>query len=317
LYTAHKRVELPPIRLSLIVALLISSLIFPFCANPVHAEGATSSENSEEDTPFMLLEHAKPEVKHTFKPPNLGMEKYVVVEGDTVSGIAKKFDLNQETIIWANAALQANSSILSIGQELWIPPLDGTVHTIASNDTLIDIARKYGVSVEDITECFYNPILEPRRLRPGTKILVPGASRAVHQPQRVSFSGSRPDNAPVGTGELAWPVKGYLTQDFHPGHYAIDIGAWKGKPIAAADDGFVIRAGWNNSGYGFMVIIDHGNGMKTLYAHLDDFRIEAGEAVTKGQVIGTMGNSGNTTGSHLHFEVIVDGVRQNPFDYLP
>ena len=317
MYTARKRAGSRSIQFPPIAAFLLASIILLVSASPARAEGPPSGESSEADALILLLEHAKPEVKHTIKPPNLGMEKYIVVEGDTLSGITREFDLNQKTIIWANPALQADPSVLRVGQELWIPPLDGAVHAIASNDTLIGIARQYGVSIEDITSCFFNPILEPRRLRPGTKILVPGASRAVHQPKQASFSGSRPDDAPVGTGELAWPVKGYLTQDFHSGHYAIDIGSWKGKPIATADDGFVIRAGWSNSGYGFMVVIDHGNGMKTLYAHLNDFRVEAGEAVTKEQGIGTMGVSGNASGPHLHFEVIVDSVRHNPFDYLP
>lgn len=315
MHNAHKLTESDRFQIPSLIVLAIALLLSLTITTTIYAQDDTAIASEEEQ--LLLLEDIKPEVEHTIRPPNLGLQAYIVVQGDTLSGIAATFGLKQKTLIWANPALQADPARLSIGQELWIPPLDGALHTIASGDTLIGIVRKYGVSVEDITGCFYNPILDPQLLRVGDQILVPGASRAVHQPRQTRFVGSLPANAPVGSGEIIWPVKGYLTQGYHQGHYAIDIGSWKGKPIVAADAGFVIRAGWDDSGYGFILVIDHGNGMQTLYAHLDDFRVAAGDAVEQGQTIGLMGASGNTTGVHLHFEVIVDGIRQNPFDYLP
>jgi murein DD-endopeptidase MepM/ murein hydrolase activator NlpD len=300
---------------SLFIATLVSVLALLLLSGSAFAQDITEPEALDE--PFTLLDHPKPEVDHSVRPPNLGLELYIVVSGDTLSGIAETFDLKQKTIIWANPALQDNPERLSIDQELWIPPIDSALHTIESGDNLIAIARQYGVSVEDITDCYYNPLIDPRRLKVGEQILVPGASRAVHQPQQTHFHSALPADAPVGAGEIIWPVSGYITQGCHTGHYALDIGSWTGKPIVAADDGFVIRAGWDDTGYGFVIVIDHGNGMKTLYAHLNDFRVEAGEAVSRGDAIGLMGKTGNTTGTHLHFEVIVNNMREDPSEYLP
>jgi murein DD-endopeptidase MepM/ murein hydrolase activator NlpD len=298
--------------LTTIVVSVVTLLLMPCAAR---AQDIAPTESTNE--PLELLDDAKPDVDYTVRPPNLGLESYTVVEGDTLSGIASQFGLKQKTIIWANPALQANPSRLSVGQELWVLPIDGALHTIASGDNLLGIARQYGVSVEEIAGCYYNPLIDPLKLKVGDQILVPGATRAVHQPRQALFSAPLPADAPEGTGLLIWPVSGYITQGYHTGHYAIDIGSWNGKPIAAADAGFVIRAGWDDTGYGFVVIIEHSNGIQTLYAHLSDFRVEAGESVAQGDTIGLMGASGNATGPHLHFEVVVNGVRQNPIEYLP
>ena len=298
-----------------LIAILVSLLALLHLAGAALAQDITETQGT--DPLLDLLEDAKPETDHSITPPNLGLRVYVVVQGDTLSGIASTFDLAQETIIWANPALQANPGRLSIGQELWIPPIDGAVHTIKPGDNLIGIAHQYGVAVEDITSCYYNLALDPTRLKVGNQILVPGATRAVSQPQRTRYDATLPADAAAGTGDLIWPVTGLITQGYHTGHYAIDIGGWRDKPIVAADDGFVIRSCWDDSGYGFVIIIEHNNGMQTLYAHLNGFEVEAGQSVSQGDTIGFMGESGYATGVHLHFEVIVDDVRQNPLDYLP
>ncbi len=117
---------------------------------------------------------------------------------------------------------------------------------------------------------------------------------------------------------FAWPASGSVTQQFWGGHRAIDIGSWTGAPVKSADSGYVTVAGggWN-SGYGNYVVIDHGNGFVSLYAHLHSIYVRAGESVARGQQIGTLGNTGNSTGPHLHFEIRYQGVPGNPFSYLP
>ena len=123
---------------------------------------------------------------------------------------------------------------------------------------------------------------------------------------------------PLGSGQLAWPVKGRVTSYFGwrwgSFHSGVDIAAATGTPVLAADNGMVSYAGWNG-GYGRLVLIDHGNGMVTAYAHLSSYAVSVGDRVEKGQVIGYVGSSGNSTGPHLHFEVRVNGVAVNPLDY--
>ena len=126
-----------------------------------------------------------------------------------------------------------------------------------------------------------------------------------------------PAGAPQGSGNFSWPSAGYVSQAYWGGHPAIDVAGWIGSPVTAADGGYVVLAGggWNG-GYGNHVIIDHGNGFSTLYAHLTSIFVEPGMTVSKGQEMGTMGNTGNSTGPHLHFEVRYGGVPYNPASYL-
>ncbi|MGQ9517556.1 MAG: LysM peptidoglycan-binding domain-containing protein [Anaerolineae bacterium] len=251
------------------------------------------------------------------RPAVVLLRKYVVREGDTISDIAGAFGLDQKSIIWANPDLQANPNRLRVGQELVIPPADGVVHTIQSGDTLLGIARRYGVTMNAILDSPYNPVLDPEALKVGEKIFVPGGKLPVRQARRGMTKASLPADAPVGTGALIWPVRGRISQGFKATHPAIDIAISKGTPVVAADTGYVVRAGWTDVGYGLMVVIDHNNGMQTLYAHLNEIFVEAGTPVTQGQTIGTVGATGRATGPHLHLEVIVDNVRRNPLDYLP
>jgi len=124
-------------------------------------------------------------------------------------------------------------------------------------------------------------------------------------------------DAPVGTGLFVWPASGSITQGYWTGHQALDIAANPGTKILATDSGHVIFAGWDDTGYGYTVVIDHGNGFQTLYAHLQEFYVTAGDDVAKGEEIAIMGNSGNSTGPHLHFEIRQGTVQRNPSGFLP
>ncbi|MCB0053589.1 MAG: M23 family metallopeptidase, partial [Caldilinea sp.] len=148
----------------------------------------------------------------------------------------------------------------------------------------------------------------------------PGGSKpfvATYVGASSAYSVSRPPGAAAGSGNFSWPTAGYISQGYWGGHPAVDIAGWLGAPVTAADGGYVVLAGggWN-SGYGNYVIVDHGNGFTTLYAHLNSIFVSPGETVSKGQQVGTMGNTGNSTGPHLHFEIRYSDVPYNPSSYL-
>jgi murein DD-endopeptidase MepM/ murein hydrolase activator NlpD len=131
---------------------------------------------------------------------------------------------------------------------------------------------------------------------------------------------NRKSDTVYGGGAMAWPVNGRVTSEFGPRwgrlHKGIDIAAPTGTPVHASADGQVISSGWNSGGYGYMVMIDHGSGIVTLYAHNSGLAVSAGQQVTRGQVIAYAGSTGNSTGPHCHFEVRVNGTPQNPRAWL-
>ena len=255
-------------------------------------------------------------------PPTerMAIETYTVKPGDTVLGIAAKFNVNPETIQWANPELEANPDLLRIGDRLVILPTDGALHVVQPGDTLYSIAARYKVTAQAIAEAPLNQLESiDSPISIGTQIIIPGGTKPYITRQVETYAGPVPDSAIKGSGTLGWPAAGSITQTFWGGHRAIDIGARTGTPVTSSDAGYVIASktgGWNN-GYGNMVMVDHGNGYVTLYAHLNSIYVRQGENVSKGQQIGTVGNTGNSTGPHLHFEVRYQGVARNPFTYLP
>ena len=247
------------------------------------------------------------------------IETYSVASGDTVLGIAEKFGLQPETIQWSNPGIEQNPDLLRIGDTLKIPPVDGVLHTVAPGDTLSSLASKYKVGVDAIVNFDLNAIDDANvALSTGKELFVPGGTKPFVAKTVVAYSGPIPSNAAKGTGSFGWPTSGTITQRYWGGHQAIDVGSWTGAPVKAADSGYVVSAGggWS-AGYGNHVIVDHGNGFVTLYAHLNSIFVRPGESVSRGQQVGTVGNTGNSTGPHLHFEVRYQDVPQNPFSYLP
>ena len=247
------------------------------------------------------------------------IETYSVRSGDTVLGIAAQFNLQPETIQWANPELEANPDMLRIGDRMVILPLDGVLHVTISGDTLSTIAAKYKVTTEAVVGFGLNHMADSSTpIVVGQQLVIPGGNKPYIARQVLAFTGSVPESASRGSGALAWPTSGSITQPYWNGHRALDIAAWTGTAITAADSGYVIAAstGWNN-GYGTMVLIDHGGGYVTLYGHMNSIFVRQGESVAKGQQIGSVGNTGNSTGPHLHFEVRYQGVARNPFNFLP
>ena len=246
---------------------------------------------------------------------------YTVENGDTILAIAEQFGLRPETVQWANPKVARNPDRLQVGDELSIPPIDGVLHAVTTGDTLSKIASAYSVNVEDIVAYTPNNLANTEvNLAVGAQIMVPdGTVRTTTQPVVQTYSNTEAvPVASLGSGNFKWPTAGNTSQKPWSGHMAIDISSWTGASVVAADAGVVRLAtgGWNG-GYGQHVIIDHGNGFQTVYAHLNAYWVYAGESVDQGTPIGSVGNTGNSTGPHLHFEVRYQGVRRNPLSYLP
>lgn len=247
---------------------------------------------------------------------------YDVESGDTLSSIAARFGIKKETLIWENNLWNENR--LRSGMTLKILPVDGVSHLIKKGDTVDKIAKKYKIDKEVIVK--QNQLEEGEELLISSALIIPGAKKSmpVYKP---SYGTSAPSNIasyhaiPTG-GRLVKPVasNARLTQGFRRGHYALDWGNRNKGPIFAAAGGKVVRSdyGWNG-GYGNVIIIDHGNGMQTLYAHNEKIYVTRGQYVEQGQTISWMGNSGRVygpTGIHLHFEVRINGVKYNPMNFF-
>ncbi len=256
---------------------------------------------------------------HTIIPkrPRLDVVTYTVQAGDTVQSIASQFNLDPTTIMWANPDVEDAPDLLRLGQEITILPIDGVYHQVEDGDTLESIAEDYEVEIKDIANCEYNHLDGfLGTIKEGDWLIVPGGEKPYEPKVVTAYAGSVPQGA-RGTGRFQWPVLGSITQGYWYGHRAIDIGAPTGSALLAVDGGFVSFAGWTDVGYGYLVVIDHANGFATYYAHMSNIYVFEGQAVERGQVIGAVGNTGNSTGPHLHFEVRYNGVQQNPRAYLP
>ncbi len=248
---------------------------------------------------------------------------YTVESGDTVSTIARKFGVSVNTVLWENNL--TSYSVIRPGNELRILPESGISHTVKSGDTLGAIARSTGTEINEIMES--NDLTVDSKLSIGQKLIIPGGSKVVKiasnpTPSR-SYTGIeaikdiiKPEPQKAAGNTMAWPAVGNrITQYFSWRHKGLDIANKTGTPLFAADAGTVEFAGWGN-GYGNYIRIDHGGGKKTLYAHMSRFYVSKGDTVTKGESIGEMGSTGWSTGPHIHFEVIINGVKYNPLNYL-
>jgi hypothetical protein len=284
-------------------------------------------------------------VLHTTLPsrPRFEVVKYEVVTGDTIFDIAERYGLKPETLLWGNQQILGDDPHrLQPGVTLNILPTDGVYYEWHQGDGLNKVAEYFDVAVEDIISWpgnnldknsigdYANP-----NIAAGTWLVVPdgrrefvswSAPRITRQNPGVArlygpgACGTIVDGA-VGTGTFIWPstnhwISGY---DFslsanHPG---IDIGGQTGNAIFAADSGVIVYSGWNDLGYGYVIVIDHGNGWQTTYAHLSQIYAGCGASVTQGATIGLMGSTGNSTGPHLHFEMYSDTYgKVNPHQFL-
>jgi len=238
---------------------------------------------------------------------------YIVRSGDSLAKIAEMFDVSTNTILWANDLTKG--SALQVGQTLIILPMSGVLHTVVKGDTLNIIAKKYGGDIEEIA--LFNDLKISDKLIVGQEVMIPDGQVSSSIRPSVSSSGASKlikgsNNAPDYGGYYQKPfVGGTKTQGLH-GYNAVDYGMPVGTPLYAAADGTVLiskNSGWNG-GYGDYVAIKHPNNTQTIYGHMNKTVVLVGQTVTKGQLIGYSGNTGNSTGPHLHFEI--RGAK-NPF----
>jgi murein DD-endopeptidase MepM/ murein hydrolase activator NlpD len=261
--------------------------------------------------------------------------QYTVERGDAMSKIAEKFDIDSESILYNNKdVLNDDPHGLKPGMVLVIPPVDGMLYTWKEGDTLEKVAGEFKAKAEDIINFPGNDVdLTNPDFKSGTQVMIPGGSRdLINWSQFVptitrgsgtgtsETGGNSCGGGSVGDGVFGWPTGGPHTisgNNYSAGHLGIDITANEGDPIYAADAGVVTMAGWSQYGYGNVVQIDHGNGFVSLYAHLSTYNVSVCMSVGQGTVIGGAGNTGNSFGAHLHFEIRIGGANVNPLDFLP
>ena len=307
---------------------------------PTPIDNSSSTNTSEASESTAIEETASNAIRRyitlkTLIPedrPNYEVTKYTVARGDSTFSIATENSIEPETLLWANKdTLEDSPDSLRVGQELNIPPVDGIYYEWQKDDTIESISHEFEADPKEILSWIGNDIdLTDPILNEGDKVMIPGGSREFVQwviPIEASgssgtsgVSGSSCPAGAVGSGYFVWPANDHFLSgnDFWSGHLAIDISANTGAPIYAADSGVVTMAqGGYNYGYGNVIAIDHGNGFASLYAHLSQINVGTCQSVFAGQVIGYSGNTGNSFGAHLHFEIRQGGAFQNPWRWLP
>lgn len=282
---------------------------------------------------------------HTNIPsrPRNELSTYIVQEGDTVFGIAEKFGLNPETVLWGNYnILLDDPHSLKPGQELTILPVNGVYWQWLGGIPFGKWAEFYGVTAADVID-FPGNNIDPNtvgdynnaNIKNGTWLIIPGGTREfVSWSAPLGVTRENPASArvlgagacgpisggAVGYGSYVYPTNKHYLSGFDysekTNHRGIDLAGNEGEGVYAADAGVIVYAGWNDYGYGNMIMIDHGNGFQSLYAHLSALNVSCGQSVGQGETIGAVGSTGRSSGPHLHFELMA-GVKVNPWSYLP
>lgn len=229
-----------------------------------------------------------------------------VRQGETLWDIARQYRTDVNAIATANGLYDVD--YIRPGQVLEVPSVPGVVHTVQRGETLWEISRIYGVSMQAIQEA--NGLASPDVLLPSTRLIIPGATGPVLDRLVV---GGRLQRA------FSWPVRGRISSRFGwrwgRQHEGVDIAVPTGTPVRAAAPGRVVFAGWGG-GYGYLISIDHGSGVVTRYAHNSRLVVRVGQRVARGQIVAYSGNTGNSTGPHVHFEIRYRGRAVDPLPYL-
>lgn len=288
---------------------MLALLVLGIAPLAMHHAIAEVNAVSENGTPTALglsrtagFAGAEAPAHNAVLPP---LVQYRVKATDTIDGIAAQAGISVDTLVQVNHL--ASPLMLSAGELLVVPPIDGTMIAGDPTATLDVIAQRYRVNLSSLRAV--NGLRTDWRLP--AEVFIP----AVTTDAAVSSTATT-DTTGVHQRVIrfAWPTKGTITQYFWALHPGIDIANDVGTPEVAADGGKVVWAGWGD--YGIYVEIDHGNGFHTVYAHMSKVLVSKGQMVSKGELIGLMGMTGRATGPHLHFEIRYQGVPQNPLDLL-
>ena len=280
---------------------------------------------------------------HTIIPerPTMDVITYTVQAGDNLFRIAEQFNLRPETVLWGNyETLRDNPQFLKPGQVLAILPVDGVYYQIPEGESLESVANFFEVETEAILNFPGNQLVadltnpEPPEIAAGTWLVIPGGRRELKDwgppaisrknPAAAAYYGSgycgKVYDGAIGIGAFIWPTvaKNLSGYDYSPSiHPGIDIAGATGNAIYAVDSGVVVYSGWSEYGFGYLIVLDHGNGWQSAYAHLSAVNVGCGESVPQGKVIGGLGSTGNSTGPHLHFELRSEIYgKVNPWDFL-
>ncbi len=283
---------------------LLAALLLAFVASgPVSASSAAPPIPD----PYDLISMQPSSEQGQSAPARSTIQTYIVQADDTLWSIAAGFGLDVDTLRWSNPEVAQNPDQLRLGQELVILPLPGAYVTVQPGDTLARLAERWGVAPSDIATYPLNRLRQGEEPRSGMRLVIPYGRREVVL---------APPGPAVGY-TYAWPIRGTITQAYSPGHRAVDLGAPYGAKVYAARAGRCIAAAWSTVGYGYLVIVDHGDGSQAYYSHLKGAWVQPGDWVPRGGLVGEVGSTGNSTGPHVHFEIRIGGVPQNPLDLLP
>ena len=298
-----------------------ASLLFVFagCSSPAQAT-ATDLPTAQV---FQATPTATISTDSSTSPSRTEIETYVVVEGDTISNIAKVFNLQPETVLWANYDLLLDDpDFLLTGMELIILPVDGVYHQAGGTDSVQSLAAFFAADAQEIIDWAENGIDSNNPvIFLGQWVMVPGGQRALRRrfmPNLPGYAmtvdpaeygtGACPENVTVeisGNGEYAWPVDDLIVRGdgYWSAHPGLDLAVEIGSDVRAADDGMVVFSGWSNLGYGNTIMLDHGNGDFTLYAGLSSVIATCGTSVEQGEGIAIGGMSGHPAEPFVHFEL--------------
>lgn len=256
--------------------------------------------------------------------PRAEIVEYEIKSGETVSQISEKFGIDVDTIKWANNLDNVNT--LKPGDILKILPVIGVAHEVKSGDNLESVAKKYSAESQAILDFPFNDIPDDFQLKIGQVLIVPDGqppevkvpARQRIQPRYLAHGPSSPTFSAPGGGNFVWPTTtSGISQYFAWYHPGVDLPNRSAPAVVASDGGTIVVAGWPDGyGYGNRVMIDHGNGYHTLYAHLSNVYVSSGQQVSRGQSIGQMGSTGRSSGVHLHFEIRYKGIAVNPLSIL-
>ena len=308
----------PGLALALLALLAMALVALPSHAQsdppPAPAGVSQQPDRSPHNQPDMLSQRALLEqFEATARAWDLqrpAVITYTIQPGDNDWSIARRFGLDIDTLRFSNEWMRRNPDLIHPGKEIIILPLKGAYHTVQAGDTLESIGRRYGVSAADIREFPLNGLTGEEVLVPGQQVVIPGG--------RLDYAERILPPGPGSGYSIAWPMRGTVSQGYRTGHLALDIASYYGARVYASRGGTVTYARFSPGGWlGFTVNIAHDNGLQTRYSHLSGIFVEEGQVMARGDLIGQVGSTGNSTGPHVHFEVLQSGAKVNPLGLLP
>lgn len=299
----------------------ISQLFLPRINARTNTRAARPTPRPAATTPDGISPTVVPTATPVHADPLSASFSYVIQVGDSAESLAIAFGRDVKTMSCLRKADGSALTAFTPGDSVVIPALADLCHQVRASDTLAKIAAWYGVSIDSLVAVPQNQLQPGAEPVPSQFLLIPSARSRYRDPNEANAPRSPSDSWRFGDGKFIWPIERsqvWVSQGFkHGKHMAIDMATKPGTNVMAADTGTVIEADWSDNGYGYHIVIDHGIDYITVYAHLSEYYVKEGDIVKKGDVIGVVGSTGNSTGPHLHFEVRDYGYLVDPLLVLP